>query len=177
MLSLPAPQVVCGWCWVLVLRRAAPLALQGAQLTVLAFPHELRVFGVADCVALDAGQPSAAELLAQGAAEVGTLLCTATVQLHHGCTACGHCMRLAVMQCCKASNRPAASAGLLICLCWLLPELPGRRTYMRLLERSRASHFLLVLQPDLPLLALEDALSAAADTPAAPAADCDMTAA
>ena len=63
---------MCGTVLLLMLlqRQGALLPLQGAQLTVLAFPHELRVFGVADCVALDAGQPSAAELLARGAAEV-----------------------------------------------------------------------------------------------------------
>lgn len=60
--------------------RVSPFALQGAQLTVLAFPHELRVFGVADCVALDGGQPSAAELLAQGAAEVTTTVDWSLVQ-------------------------------------------------------------------------------------------------
>lgn len=45
-------------------------SLQGAQLNVLAYPHDLRVFGVADCIALDMGQPTAAELLAHGAAQV-----------------------------------------------------------------------------------------------------------
>lgn len=46
------------------------ISLQGAQVTVLAFLHDLRVFGVADCIALDAGQPSAAEVLARAAAQV-----------------------------------------------------------------------------------------------------------
>ncbi len=44
--------------------------LQGAQLNVLAYPHDLRVFAVANCVALDARELSPAELLARGAAQV-----------------------------------------------------------------------------------------------------------
>lgn len=46
---------------------------QGAQLNVLAYPHDLRVFAVANCVALDAGELSPAELLARGAAQVRIL--------------------------------------------------------------------------------------------------------
>lgn len=60
--------------------------LQGAQLSVLAFPHDLRVFGVADCVALDDGQPSAAELLARSASHVIYLHCIdPTLQRSHVC--------------------------------------------------------------------------------------------
>jgi hypothetical protein len=152
--------------------------LQGAQLTVLAFPHELRVFGVADCVALDAGQPSAAELLAQGAAEVRAMLCAMTNEQHHeDRTSCGHCIACAGQACdaaCTDSSICRPCHHLVSAACWNARTLdmqgPSESTF-------RAANSLPVLQPDLPLLALEDALLPVADMPTAPAADCNMAAA
>ena len=72
------------------------------------------------------------------------------------------------------------------CVCYLTAVLDGPldyRTYLpshctHMLHWSKANHrpSLSVLQPDLPLLALEDALPRTADALAPPAADCDMAA-